>query len=309
MTSPPPLPNVTPDDLDQVVQDYRDAGATSVVTTTQDDGNFTVTATFAKTSTPASANVQNSLRGEPGADSDVIVTHEIGGQTLLDLARQLFGRDPVFWGRYFKRPNDSGSQLYHASIENPVLRARGIRVLPIAQQTSDVGDAESLGRQEAHFNVDALLASFSISALRGQGGEFFMFLDIEPGTDLSEGYYIGWSQELIAYSQSVSGGAFTISPCVYSNRANSAWQTVAAAVGNGGACSALWVAGWFQAGGCITLTDFSSQLAIPHGVHLPAPVMIWQYSNDCHGPHGFDCSQTNPAIDLQSDLLSKLILP
>ena len=248
-------------------------------------------------------------QGLSGVDSDAVVTSQIGGQTLLDLASSLYGGNPAFWGRYFKRPSATDSQLYHASIESPALRARGIPVLPIAQQTDDVGGSESLGRQEAHYNVDALLESFPAAHLSAQGREFFMFLDVEPGQDLSQNYYIGWSQELISYSQSVSGGAFQISPCLYSNRANSAWQIAAAAVTNGAQCMALWVAGWFQQGGCLVLQNWSDTMAVPHGVTLPAPVMIWQYSNDCHGQHGFDCNETNPYIAAATALLPKLVMP
>lgn len=45
-STPPPLTEVSPALLDQVVQDYHDAGATSVITTKQPDGTYTVAATF-----------------------------------------------------------------------------------------------------------------------------------------------------------------------------------------------------------------------------------------------------------------------
>lgn len=44
--NPAPLTDVTAAQLNQVVGDYHDAGATSVVTTRQPNGNFTVTARF-----------------------------------------------------------------------------------------------------------------------------------------------------------------------------------------------------------------------------------------------------------------------
>jgi hypothetical protein len=44
--NPPPIADISPDQLDQVVQDYHDAGARNVTTTKQDDGNFTVQAVF-----------------------------------------------------------------------------------------------------------------------------------------------------------------------------------------------------------------------------------------------------------------------
>ena len=247
--------------------------------------------------------------GAPGVDSDAVVTSKIGNQTLLDLANQLYGKDPAFWGRYFKEPHNTNSQLYHASLESPVLRPRNIRVLPIAQQTSNVNGSENLGRQDAHRNVDALVEAFTIAHLAAQGKEFFMFLDVEPGVYLAQNYYIGWSQEIVQYSQTVSKNAFQVTPCLYSNRMSSAWQIVTAAAENGGVCAALWVAGWYAHGGCIPLGNWDAKMAIPGGLKLPCPVMIWQYSNDCHGSMGFDCNQVNPAIDLKQDLLNKLIMP
>jgi hypothetical protein len=40
------IDDVPPDQVEQVVQDFKDAGATSVTKTQQPNGNFTVVATF-----------------------------------------------------------------------------------------------------------------------------------------------------------------------------------------------------------------------------------------------------------------------
>jgi hypothetical protein len=56
--------------------------------------------------------------GLPGADSSIIVTHQINGRTLIDLATDLFGQTPV-WGRYFTSAATSGLVEYRALRENP----------------------------------------------------------------------------------------------------------------------------------------------------------------------------------------------
>jgi hypothetical protein len=42
---------------------------------------------------------------------------------------------------------------------------------------------------------------------------------------------------------------------------------------------------------------------------LPCKVLIWQFSDDCHGGAGFDCDEVNPNIDLNRDLLNQLVPP
>ena len=250
--------------------------------------------------------------GLPGADSDVVVTHEIGGDTLLKLSNQLFGKNPAFWGRYFKQRGGTSSQLYHAAIESPVLSAAKIKLAPLSQHTPDVGGSASTGQIEAHSDVDAILDAFAVAHLAAQGTEFLVFLDIEPGRNLSMDYYTGWSQALKSYSAQKSGGAFTFLPAVYSNRLNTAWQIVSAAIGKGGGavtCSGWWVAGWYSHGGCIVPGKWDNGMAIPQGIAHPSPVLIWQYSNDCHGQHGIDCNQSNPNIDVNGLLMNRLIQP
>ena len=53
--------------------------------------------------------------------------------------------------------------------------------------------------------------------------------------------------------------------------------------------------------------DWNSSAVIPN-VKLPCDVLIWQYAeNCCNG--AIDSNQTNPDIDVQVELLSKLVLP
>ena len=77
-------------------------------------------------------------KGRPGADSSDLVTSQIGGRTLLDLATETFGEKPSFWGRYFTSAATTGVVEYRHLKEGQLLRDRDIRVLPIARQTKRV---------------------------------------------------------------------------------------------------------------------------------------------------------------------------
>jgi hypothetical protein len=75
----------------------------------------------------------------------------------------------------------------------------------------------------------------------------------------------------------------------------------------GAECHGAWIARW-RVHGCNQLRPFDPSILSPN-VQLPCKILLWQYSDDCHGGSGFDCDQTNPEIDLEQDLLSKCILP
>src|SRR5713101_9093673 len=109
-------------------------------------------------------------KGQPGADSADIVTAEIDGQRLIELARVLFGQFPVFWGRYFTSTSASGNVEYRHLKENQPLRDNNIRVLPIARQTNRVSGTHSEGSADAEKNADDLLATFGADYLASQGG-------------------------------------------------------------------------------------------------------------------------------------------
>ncbi len=219
-------------------------------------------------------------KGKPGADSSVLVTNRIGDKGLIELATALYGEAPVFWGRYFTSASAGGNVEYRHLKENQPLRDNNIRVLPIARQTNRVSGTHSEGSADAEKNADDLLATF--------------------GAD--------YPQTLTAHSSSQTSGEVEILPCVYAVRSDTpTWSAIAAAVLAGAACNGAWIARW-PSSGCQPLPEWDAGKVTPD-VAIPCPILIWQYANDCHGGGGFDCSETNPGIDLQSDLLDQLVLP
>ena len=246
-------------------------------------------------------------KGKPGADSSVIVTSQIMGKGLIDLATDLFGETPVFWGRYFTSTSTGGNVEYRHLKENKALRASNIRLLPIARQTKNVDGTVADGSADAQENCDDLISTFGADYLASLSSEFYMFLDVEGSPSLSQDYYTGWAQTLVAHSSSASGGRVTIHPCVYGTQSDkTTWSTVTAAMSAGVPCKGAWIARW-PSSGCQPLPDWSDVLVTPPG-GIPCPILLWQYADDCHGGGGFDCSTTNPSINLQ-DFLTRLVLP
>ena len=247
-------------------------------------------------------------KGKPGADSSNLVTVEISGQGLIQLARSLFNEFPVFWGRYFTSTSASGSVEYRHRKENQPLRDNSIRVLPIARQTKRVKGSLDDGSNDAQANAEDIIETFGSDYLASQGGRFFVFLDVEGSPSLSQSYYTGWAQALKARSSAITNSAVTLLPCVYATQSDTTtWAAVAAAANAGVECNGAWVARW-RHHGCAPLDEWDDSLVNPP-VRILCPVLIWQYADDCYGGNGFDCSQTNPAIDLDRDLLNHLILP
>ena len=121
--------------------------------------------------------------GIPGTDSSAEVVHTIEGRTLIQLATDLFGVAPAFWGRYFETRGEQGGVHYHPGREHGPLRQNNIRVLPIAQQTERVNGSQLQGFDDAGSNIEAILAAFSIEYLGQLGPEFFVYLDVagQPG--------------------------------------------------------------------------------------------------------------------------------
>lgn len=246
--------------------------------------------------------------GRPVADSSNLVTSEIGGRNLLELAKALFGEYPLLWGRYFTSPASTGTVEYRHLRENQPLREAGIRVLPIARQTKRVNGSQADGSTDAEENGDDLIATFTADYLASQGGEFLMFLDVEGAPALSAAYYLGWATTLIAHSRQATGGRVTVLPCVYGVQSdNDTWNSLNDACRNGAECRGAWIARWREHG-CKPPIEFDSTIVSP-SVKLPCDILLWQYADDCHGGDGFDCDQTNPDIDLVQDLVRKCILP
>lgn len=246
--------------------------------------------------------------GSPGADSSLPVTSQVSGAGLIDLAITLFGATPVFWGRYFTSASTGGTVEYRHLRENQPLRDHGIRVLPIARQTRNVGGTVADGSADAQQNAEDVIVTFGAGYLASEGGKFYVFLDVEASPSLSADYYTGWAQALETHSASVTGGQVTLLPCLYAARGDTpSWQSLADAVANGADCKGAWVAR-FPKPGCQPLPDWDDAVVLPT-VAIPCRALIWQYAGDCYGNGGFDCSVTNPSIDLAADLLNFLILP
>jgi len=247
-------------------------------------------------------------KGKPGADSAASVTNQVGGKGLIDLATVLFGEPPVFWGRYFTGISTGGAVEYRHLKENKALRDKNIRLLPIARQTRRVNGAFADGSADAESNAEDLIVSFGIDYLASLNDEFYMFLDVEGSPSLSQAYYTGWAQTLTAHSGEITGGRVKILPCVYATRSDTpTWTAVAATAAAGTPCNGAWIARWVTSG-CQPLPQWKANQVKPL-VTIPCKVLIWQYAADCHGGGGFDCSETNPAIDLEADLLRYLVLP
>jgi len=101
------------------------------------------------------------MTGLPGADSAAPVNNQIGGQTLVALATSLYGTTPVFWGRYFTSAATTGTVEYRHRKENRFFSANGIRLLPIARQTTHVDGMHADGSADAQANAEDIMADYS----------------------------------------------------------------------------------------------------------------------------------------------------
>ncbi len=243
-------------------------------------------------------------RGLPGADSSAPVTTQ-----MIDTAKQNFGAMPAFWARYFTSTSTTGSVEYRHSQENPVLQQFNIPLLPIARQTTHVGGTTAQGTSDAQANIGDLFATFGASYLASHGGQFLMFLDVEGNPSvgspsLSLDYFLGWGKTLVEYSQSQSNGTVTILPCVYARQGDDqTWNVLIQASAQGVTCHGGWSARYYT-GQCAPC-DWNDSIVLPRET-LPFPILIWQYAENCCSGT-IDCNQTNPEVDIQSLLISKLI--
>ena len=144
--------------------------------------------------------------------------------------------------------------------------------------------------------------------LQAQGGQFYIFLDVEANPALSSDYYTGWAQGLADESNSLSAGAVQVLPCIYCGQAQSAsWDALQAATAAGAPCYGVWIARYYT--GQCAMGDWLSNIVTPASPSpFPWPILAWQYAENCNNG-AIDCSQTNPAIDLQAQLLNFLVLP
>ena len=246
-------------------------------------------------------------KGRPGADSSDLVTSQIGGRTLVDLATETFGEKPSFWGRYFTSAATTGVVEYRHLKEGQLLRERDIRVLPIARQTKRVAGTSAQGVADAKLNVKDVLLTFRADYLKSLGGKFLMFLDVESTPPLALSYYKGWASTFSDYSQTLTKGDVTLLPCVYGVQSdNATWRAIASAADRGVTCHGVWIARW-KWRGCHPVPTWNATAVTP-SVTLPCDVLVWQYSDECHGGDGYDCNTTNPGIDFDA-FIKQLILP
>ena len=248
-----------------------------------------------------------------GSDSNALVNGSSAWKgttkTLVAWSNQALGANPHFWGRYFKGPGDTSNEQYQGKKENNFLNGLGIRVLAIGRQTTEVGGSEAVGKAAGRRNTDALFEAFPSAHLAANGKEFLFFLDVEPTHPMSTEYYTGWANEVIARSQSLSGGKVTILPAVYVNYGDkTTYKNLKNAMTAGVQCLGLWVARYLSntATGAPKVPAWNPA-KVEHP-DAPTRVLIWQYAGDCYGASGsgpLDFNVANPAF--QSECLSLLI--
>ncbi len=244
-------------------------------------------------------------QGLPGADSISPVT-----APLIQSASDLLGATPAFWGRYFTSAQTTGAVEYHHATEDPPLHAAGIRLLPVARQTAHVNGSFEQGIEDGVANANDFISTFGMPYLASQGGRFYMFLDVEGSPSLSPGYYAGWAQGLAQRSATLSGalGTVAVLPCVYATQGDEpTWAALSAACKGGAQCMGIWIAR-YDPGTC-QMGQWSDSIVTPRSPSpFPWPILAWQYAGNCL-KGAIDCSQTNPHIDAQSQLLDFLVLP
>jgi hypothetical protein len=240
-------------------------------------------------------------QGIPGADSTDQITN-----ALIEEATQLMGAMPQFWGRYFcSLSNPSPYEYTHLNEDGP-LREKGIKLLPIAEQTWRVAGSQEDGASDAQGNVNDLIETFGADYLAGVGQEFLMFLDVEgsppSNPSLSPAYYAGWAQTLASYSQQKAAGRFTILPAVYASRDDTpTWQTLQE---NVAPCHAIWIAAYGTNSAQLPTWDVSQ--TTPQGAQLTCPILAWQYAGNLGSDQCLDCNLSNP---FEFGLMEKLITP
>jgi len=224
----------------------------------------------------------------------------VNSNALIQRATGHLGTKPLYWGRYFSGVDFSGAGEYMRAEESRILNRADIRVLPIGRFTTQVGLGIEEGKRDGQDQAGDLIASFGEDYLVSQGGEFYLFLDVEPSDPLSTAYYTGWSRAVEAISQRVK-----ILPCVYLNRSDSTTsRALARAMDNGASCHGLWIANFtdnrFPR---MTFDANHARTATP----VDAPVLFWQYAGDIDQSI-FDFNLSNPDADA-SGILSRLVLP
>lgn len=222
---------------------------------------------------------------------------------------------PAFWGRYFYAPGQlaSGGHRdpdHYASAESSLLRAHGIRVLPIARQTGNVGRDAAQAATDAERNVAAIFECFSPDYLAGADPDVLVFLDVEEAVGqprLTADYYAAWSRRLEERGAEASDGRVSLRPAIYTSQgARETFLALARAIGAGAHCFGVWTARGLSQGEPMAFSD-AQMLPV---VGLSCPTLLCQFflSADQAPPdENLDMSVVNPAH--QDILLSRLVMP
>lgn len=233
---------------------------------------------------------------------------------LLSNARlgTYLGQMPTLWGRYFYAPgqiNSAGHKdTHYAAAEGGFLRANGIRLLPVARQTGNVGGTAAAATKDASNNVAAIFAEVPPSYLSGADPDLLVFLDVEQNSPMSAEYFSAWSATLTDEGARQSNQRVRLHPAIYSSQsADNTWAALRAAMVNGAVCDGAWIARYYSRSPAPG--PWSDALTTPRG-GLPCPILAWQYwESPDHAPPAlnFDTTIVNPA---HADILvDRLALP
>ncbi len=222
---------------------------------------------------------------------------------------------PSFWGRYFYGPGQmaSGGNIdtdHYSPRENPFLRSRSIRVLPIARQTGHVGGDADRAIQDADQNVGAIFECFPPDYLAGADPNLLVFLDVEEAEGqpkLRPVYFASWSARLQERASQLSSGRVTLRPALYTSQgAGETFNALKQAMAGGAACFGVWTARQLSHGAPI---DFSDAQMLPK-VPLSCPTLLCQYFESADGAppdENLDMNICNPPH--QDVLLGGAVIP
>jgi hypothetical protein len=236
-----------------------------------------------------------------------------GPATLANATSPSFlGQSPAFWGRYFYAPgqiDSSGKKdTHYSAAENGFLRSNGIRLLPLARQTDNVGGDQTKGAADAKNNVDAILESIPAGYLTGTDPSALVFLDVEIDRPLNADYYVGWSQTIGDYSSQRSNGGVKFKPAIYAATMDTVtWAALAQALKAGSLCYGAYIDRYHF--GSPVSNGWQADILTPAGGITP-PILAWQYwacADTASADLNFD---TNIASPYHYDaLLDGLIMP
>ncbi len=245
-----------------------------------------------------------------GADCSLPIT-----RNLIDLARKKLGSAPVVWGRYFN--GHAHNDAEYVPGEAALFRDASLKLLPIAQQTTKVGNDADEGAANARMNVQKFIDRIGADHLAANGTEYLMFLDVEDDASthspaLNADYYVGWSKALVSESQRLSKGAFAILPAVYApRRSDDTWNALKEAEDNGAVpCRAIWITRSHNDACNRPVPDWNAQQAFrTPDVAVSCPIVCWQYAIDCPDGNGVDLNLVTANDGDRDFVLSRLIVP